>query len=62
MKVCLREPLRVFVVREQAAQLVAEDGDAARLEADERHARVDLVAQLARAICCRSFLARSRKP
>ena len=31
--------------REQLRQLVAEDGDAARLEPDDRHARADLVAQ-----------------
>ena len=45
MKVCWREPLGVLVRREQVQQLVAEHRDAARLEADDRHARLDLGAQ-----------------
>ena len=41
----LREPLRVLVVRAAASELVLEDGDAARLDPDDRGARADLVAQ-----------------
>src|SRR5207302_4329619 len=41
----LAETLRVLVVGPQLQQLVAEDGDAARLDADERDAGADLLPQ-----------------
>ena len=40
----LAEAPRVLVVRQHLRQLVLEDGDAARLDPDDRHARADLVA------------------
>ncbi len=42
------EPLGVLVHREQVHQLVAEDGHAARLQADDRGARLDLRPQACR--------------
>ena len=41
----LREAPRVLVERPDLRQLVLEDGNAARLGADDRHARADLGAQ-----------------
>ena len=43
MERLLAESLRVLVVGQQLQQLVAEDGDAARLDADERDAGADLL-------------------
>src|SRR5437773_10975180 len=45
MERLLAETLRVLVVGPQLQQLVAEDGDAARLDADERDAGADLLPQ-----------------
>src|SRR5204862_4179163 len=43
MERLLAEALRVLVVGQHLQQLVAEDGDAARLDADERDACADLL-------------------
>ena len=44
----LLQSLGVFVVREQVDHFIAEDGNAARLQADDRHARLDFWPQRSR--------------
>ena len=57
-----REPLRVHVVGKEPEQLVAEDGDAARLQPDHRRARARSPPRASSRICRSLRFARSSIP